>query len=51
MVAVLVDGADPEARTKLLGIIIVGDDDPRLVTVIPSVEMGADFLKFLRRRK
>ena len=27
------------------------DDDPRLVTVIPSVEMGADFLKFLRRRK
>lgn len=27
------------------------DDDPRLITVIPDVETGADFLKFLRRRK
>lgn len=27
------------------------DDDPRLVTVIPDVEMAADFLTFLRRRK
>jgi hypothetical protein len=27
------------------------DDDPRLVTVIPDVEEGADYLKFKRRRK
>lgn len=26
------------------------DDDTRLITVIPDVETGADFLKFLRRR-
>lgn len=27
------------------------DDDPRLVTVFADLEMAADFLKFLRRRK
>lgn len=27
------------------------DDDPRLITVIPDVETGADFLDFLRRKK
>jgi hypothetical protein len=27
-----------------------GDDDTRLITVIPDVERGADFLKFLRRK-
>ena len=27
-----------------------GDDDPRLITVIPDVETGADYLKFLRRK-
>lgn len=26
------------------------DDDPRLITVIPSVEEGADYLKFKRKR-
>lgn len=26
------------------------DDDPRLITVLPDLEMAADFLKFLRRR-
>jgi DNA-binding HxlR family transcriptional regulator len=27
------------------------DDDPRLVTLLPDLEMAADFLKFLRGRK
>ena len=27
------------------------DDDPRLVTVLPSVEEGADYLRFKRKRK
>jgi len=29
---------------------IYADDDPRLVTVIPDVETGADYLTFLRRK-
>lgn len=28
-----------------------GDDDPRLITVIPDVQEGAEFLKFKRRKK
>jgi len=29
---------------------IYADDDPRLIHVVPDVEQGADFLKFLRKK-
>lgn len=27
------------------------DDDPRLITFLPTPEQGADYLTFLRKRK